>query len=114
MNPNYGRGILIFVNEDKNYCIEQNPNELQDVVICDIAKDRKFIRSAVNYRSPKLDERKKNMPFRRIGTIKPGAALKKERQRRKCQIGSEKEGRNILEFVSFKVSIRTSSFLRRA
>ena len=38
MNPNdRGRGILIFVIKDVDYCIRQNPNELQEMMICDIA-----------------------------------------------------------------------------
>ena len=38
MNPNdRGRGILIFVIKDIDYCIRQNPNELQEMMICDIA-----------------------------------------------------------------------------
>ena len=59
MNPNdCGRGILIFVIKIIDYCIRQNPNELQEMMICDIAIDRKFIRLAVVYGSPNSPELK--------------------------------------------------------
>ena len=57
MNPNdCRREILIFIIKDIDFCIKQNPNELQEMMICDIAMDRKFIRLAVVYRSPNSPE----------------------------------------------------------
>ena len=48
MNPHdCGRGIFFFVIKDIDYCIRQNPNDLQEMLICDIAIDQKFIRLAV-------------------------------------------------------------------
>ena len=61
LSPNdCGRGFLIFVNKDKDYCIRQNPNELQETLICDIAINRKLIRLVVVYRSPNSPEMNKD------------------------------------------------------
>ena len=46
----------MFVIKDIDYCIRQNPNELQEMMIYDIAIDRKFIRLTVVYRSPNSPE----------------------------------------------------------
>ena len=61
MNSNdCGRGIFNFVNKDIDYCIRQNPKELQELMICGIAIHLKFIRLAVVYRSPNLLEMNNN------------------------------------------------------